>query len=394
MQAIETGRQEYRIPAWLRTLHLLLGLMLIGFGVFIANLLVQQKNYGLAVFMAILPMLPACFILAMALRSRLVIDGTRFEVHYAFTEKAADLSEVEGYRTISSRNGSFWRLQLKDGRGAISIYKWFDNAQVRAWLAQIPNLDELDRKAMLAEIEQNQDLGATPQERLARLAGAKRVNIGLTVVAVLVALAFAFGSASLRYPSAVVLAVIPAGLIYLIHQAPLLYGLFTPKRDPRTNFGIAFLVCGVGLIIGNHGVHFVETPRMLEYAGLVALLCCAGIYSAAQKNSQFWGVVLGMLLLACPYGWGVAAAADTLPDKSAPANYTATVVNKHLTSGRSTTYYLDLSPWGPMQGKNDVSVPRSTYQNAAIGDQVCLALHSGALHVQWYQLVACENSGQ
>ena len=394
MQAIELGRREYRMKGWLKSVYLLFGLGCVGFAIILANLLVQQKNYPIAALMGMLPLPLAFYFLALALRSRLVIDGSRLEVHYALTEKVTDLNEVEGYRTISTRNGSYWQLKLRDSRGTISVYKWYDYPEVRAWLAQIPDLDERDRKAVLEQIEQNQELGATPEERLARLAGAKKVNIGLTVIAIVVALAFAFGTGAVLSTSALVLAVIPAGLIYLVHREPLLYGLFTPKRDPRTNLGIAFLVCGMGLIVGNHGVHFVDISRMLVYAGLVALLCCAAIYSAVQKNSQVLGMLLGVLILAGPYGWGVATVADTVPDNSAPANYVATVVNKHVTSGRSTTYYLGLSPWGPLQGANDVSVPHSTYQSVAIGDSVCLQLHAGVLHVPWYQVATCAGPGQ
>jgi hypothetical protein len=191
-----------------------------------------------------------------------------------------------------------------------------------------------------------------------------------------------------------VLAAIPAAVIYLLHREPLLYGLMKPKRDPRTDLSIAFIVCGFGLMIGNHGVHFVETTVMLEYAGLIALVCCAGIYSSARKNPQFLGAMIGMLFFAGLYGWGLASAADSVPDKSAPTNFTTTVVNKHATHGRSTTYYLDLAPWGPMQQSNDVSVSSSSYRDTAIGDPVCLELRPGVLRVQWYQLVACNAGGQ
>jgi len=382
------------MKGWLKGVYLLFGLFCMGFGIVVANLLAQQKNYPLAALMGLLTLPLALYFLALALRSRLVIDGTRVEVHYAFTEKTADLSEIEGYRTISTRNGSYWQLKLKEGRGTISVSKSFDCEGVRAWLAQIPNLDERDRKAVLDEIEQNQELGATPEERMAKLAGAKQLNYGLMGLAIVAALGFGMGGATWRLPSAMVLAVVPVALIYLAHSEPLLYTIIKPKRDPRSDVTIAFLVSGFGLIFGNHGAHFVETPKLLEYAGLAGLLCCTGIYAAARKNAQFWGAMIGMLFIAGMYGWGLAAAADTVPDKSAAVSYTTTVVNKHVTHGRSTSYYLDLAPWGPMQGRNEVSVSSSTYQSTAIGEQVCLELRPGVLRVQWYRLVACNGSGQ
>jgi hypothetical protein len=393
MQAIDTGRQEFRMGTGSRTGLLILGVVFGGFGAVIAFLAAAHSSAGVGILVCLIPLALGCYLIASALRSRLVIEGSRMEVRGAFNEKTADLSEIEGYRTIASRNGSYWQLRLKDGR-SITVTKSFDCDGVRAWLAQIPDLDERDRKAVLDEIEQNQELGATPEERLARLAGARRMNIGLSALAIVAALAFCFGGAQLHVPSAIVLAAIPAALIYLVHRDPLLYAIMKPKRDPRTDLSIAFIASGLGLLFGNHSVHFVETTVMLEYAGLIALVCCAGIYSAARRNPQFWGAMIGMLIFAGMYGWGLAAAADSVPDKSAPASYTTTVVNKHESHGRSTSYYLDLAPWGPMQRPNDLSVSYSVYRDTAIGDPVCLELRPGALRVQWYQLVECSGSGQ
>jgi hypothetical protein len=394
MQAIETGRHESGMKGWVKGIYLLGGLFFMGMAIFIVGLVFRQPKTGPMVILGIPGFAIGAYLMTTALRSRLVIDGTRIEVYGAIRQNSADLSEIEGFRILSTRNGKFWKIYLKQGRGSFLIPQWVDCAEFQAWLKQVTDLDEQARKQVLTEIEQNQDLGATPEDRLARLAGAKKVNIGAAVVAIAAALGFGFGAGAVRSTSALVLALIPAGLIYLVHSAPLLYGLFTPKRDPRANLGLAFLVCGIGLIFGNHGVHFVETPRMLEYAALTALLCCAGIYSAVRKNPQFWSLVLGVLFLAGPYAWGVAAAADTVPDKSVGTGYAAQVVSKHVTSGRSTSYYLDLSPWGPEQGKNDVSVSSSIYHKTSIGEQVCLQLHPGLLHVQWYTLVACEGGGQ
>jgi hypothetical protein len=148
------------------------------------------------------------------------------------------------------------------------------------------------------------------------------------------------------------------------------------------------------LIFGDLGFQFVEKASLLEYAGLVGLLFCAGIYSSARKNPQFWGAMLGMLFIAGAYGFGLAEAADTIPDQAKPASYSATIENKHETQGRTTSYYLDLGPWGPMQGANSLSVSESTYEGASIGDLICLDLRPGVLRVQWYQVVACAGTGQ
>jgi hypothetical protein len=394
MQAINTGRQEYPLGGWQRGFSLVLGTIFEGFGAFLVYISLTKPNLGSLLYIAIASFAFGIFLLATALRSRLVIDGSRVEVHYGFSEKTADLSEIEGFRTVSTRNGSFWQLKLKEGRGTITVQKSYDCDGVRAWLQQIPDLDERDRKALLDQIEQSQELGATPEERLAALNKAKKLSYGLTAVAIAAALSLSLGGASLRLPSAFVLALLPVVLIYLVRQGPLLYAVFKPKRDPRTDFSIAFMACGLGLIFGDSSLQFVERSSLLEYAGLVGVLFCAGIYSAARKNPQFWGAMIGMLFIAGAYGYGLAAAADTIPDRATPANYSVTVENKHESHGRSTSYYLDLGPWGPMRGPNSLSVPLSIYDAATIGDQVCLELRPGVLRVRWYQMVPCAGTGQ
>ncbi len=171
MQGIEANRREVPMKAWNYWLFLILGLVLIGIGVFGAYALTGTTN-SKPLVLPIVMLFPLGFggyLILLALRSRVILDGTRIEVRTPFGEKTADASEVEGYRDISTRNGSFWRLQLKDGRGSLVIQKWFDSPDLRAWMQQITDLDERDRKAILDQIEQNPELGATPEERLSAL---------------------------------------------------------------------------------------------------------------------------------------------------------------------------------------------------------------------------------
>ena len=93
--------------------------------------------------------MPAIFILigvyyaAVALRSRVVLDGTHISLRYAIREKSADLSEIEGWRMDqTTRNGPYWRIELKEGRGHLSIMTLFQvDDGFYAFLSQLKNLD-------------------------------------------------------------------------------------------------------------------------------------------------------------------------------------------------------------------------------------------------------------
>ena len=394
MQEIEASRRELQMKAWNYWFFLILGLVLLGVGVFGTYALTGTTNNPFVLPAVLLfPLGFGAYLMALALRSRVVVDGSRIEVRTPFGEKTADASEVEGYRDISTRNGSFWRLQLKEGRGAITIQKWFDSPELRTWLQQITDLDERDRKAILDEIEQNQELGATPEERLSALKQARLWNVGLTMVAIAAAVFRLFPANPFFLISAVLLALTPPVMLYLLHRSPLLFVLGKPKRDPRTDFTFAFIAAGIGLVFGTIGVHFVSLSTLFSAILLVSLAACAGFLLVSRNTSGARGAWIVMVMLSGSYGYGLITSADTLPDHAKPERYSASIVGKHTASGRSTTYYLDLAPWGPLPDENKLSVSKRLYDAAGVGDLTCLELHQGYLHAPWYRQVECVESG-
>jgi hypothetical protein len=378
------------MKGWLRVFYVLFGLFLCGMGVFFARMLSQQPKVGAAALVGIAPLAIGMYLLAMALRSRLVIEGTRIEVRGAIREKSAEIGEVEGFRTIRTRNGSYWRLQLKQGRGSINIMQWFDCDEVRAWLQQLTDLDEQDRRQLLGEIEQDQELGATREQRLGRLTSAKQLNVGLSAIAVAAAVGLFAGGAQWRLPAAMVLTLVPVAVLYLLNSEPLLYALGKSRRDPRTELSIALLAAAMGLFFSSLQTHFVSPMPLLPLIVVVGLIFIAGFYMLGRKGPHTGGFHGIVLMCAGFFGFGLIAASDTLLDHGKATTYQAQVVGQHTTSGRSTTYYLDFGAWGPFSGANKVSVPYSVYQSVAPGDMVCFDVHPGALRAAWFLRVGCE----
>ena len=384
------GRHEYSLTGFTRGMYFLFGGASLAFGLFIASATSMRQGSFPVLILTLGTILLGVYLVALALRSRLIIDETGVEVHYAFRERSADLGEIEGFRTISTRNGSYWILLLKQNQGRITISKSFkEDDDLRAWFQQLTDLDERDRGALLEKIEQDQELGATPEDRLAALKQAKQWNILLSGAAIVAAVGMLFGGESLQMWCAVILALVPAVALYLTNKRPLLFSIFKGKRDPRTDLGIAFMVSGIALLIAHQHDHFVSISQLAPYILLVFLICGVSLFGAVRNNAQFWGALIGVLFVAGMYGFGLVAAADTLLDKSKGTVYVAGVTGKHMTSGKSTTYYLELEPWGPMTSTNNLDVSHSEYERAEPGDAVCLELRGGAFHAPWYRQVSC-----
>ncbi len=321
-----------------------------------------------------------------------MIDGARVRVQGALQRREFDLDQVDGYRTFRNRYQSFKVICVKDRAWKIPLMKYRTDATLDNWLAGLKDLDQQDRDQLLEKIDQNQELGATQEERRGALRRAKQINIVACVLDGVAAATFAFGPAEYRLFTMLVLAVAPVAAAYMLYQQPLLYGVLKAKADPRGDVSPMLILSGIGLLFGASRVNFISAGLLLPFVVLGILASLAMFYPAARKNPRLAGTLVGLVFLSAFYGWGLAASADTAADRSAPQTYSAQVLGGHVSRGsRSTSYYLELEPWGPYAGVNpEMKVSASMYYATRPGDLVCLALHEGALHAPWYEPITCQ----
>jgi TPR repeat protein len=68
--------------------------------------------------------------------------------------------------------------------------------------------------------------------------------------------------------------------------------------------------------------------------------------------------------------------------------YNVAVLGKHVSTGKTTTYYLKIGPWGTSEADN-VSVPRQVYDALAENRSACIYRHDGAFDVPWFFAALC-----
>ena len=168
------------------------------------------------------------------------------------------------------------------------------------------------------------------------------------------------------------------------------HGLFRAdelKNDAHPSVASALIFPGTVLCL-----RAVLDYDVLQSAYAVALYVLVGcalfaailIFDSTQRSRR--GILPVFFLAGVAYGYGVIVEANARLDRSPGIPYTATVQNKQVISGRSTTYRLDLSSWGPKAGTNELDVSNSTYKQIKTGQTVQLNLKMGALGVRWYYL--------
>lgn len=326
-------------------------------------------------------------------RSLLVLDDSQLQVRTLWQDRTVPLREVEGIRTYRSRYSTYKVICVKGSSRTLQFTNFAVDDAFRDWLGKLPGLDLRDREDVLQQIAADQELGSTPEERLQALSQAKLINIGACVVSVAAGCGYVFGGEAWRPWCYAALLLGPVVALGLLYRSPLLYTMFKRKSDPRVDTSALLLISGMGLLLRSMSVNFVSNSEIWRYVAVVLVAFVFAFYRPAAKSKQAAGALLAVLFFGGFYSWGVVVGLDTMKDAAPVQTYVVTVTGKHYSSGRSTTYYLSLARWGPFPGPvHSMEVPGSLYRSVHAGDQICLALHAGMIHVPWYEPVACSAS--
>ena len=397
--------RRYRLKPWVVTLYWLLALAGAAFAtvpIYLAQTHAFSQNQTFVFPLTFLPVILVSALFSLffglsAIRQFIELDNQSITVGTFRGVRSLPLNTVRGRRTISTRNGSYTVLESSQPatpRLTISSSFAFDD-RWRAWIQTLPDLDELDRKAVLDAIASDASLGTTPEERLQKLAQAKTIAIVLTIAAAATAgsLFVLRQSITLNTFGALdmLLVILPWIIVILIALSPNLYNPIANKRDPRAPLMFALLASGIGLIASPFpNVHSVSAPSLFPYACIPALLLAGALFTVAS-SPKLPGTLPVLLIIGAIYGYGIIQQTNTQLDSSPLRQYSSQVLRKTYSSGRSTTWYLYLTPWEPQTSVEKVSVSSTLYHSVHPGDSVCIAAHDGTLHIGWYSVQSCSS---
>jgi len=167
--------------------------------------------------------------------------------------------------------------------------------------------------------------------------------------------------------------------------------LLGERGSGRLSLEGLILVCplAIGLrAISDMQVMDWQVPLTVAYITGILLACAVAMVLDPVRSDRFFLIVF-MLAVGVSWGWGVVAltnaAADTAPERV----YTSIVQDRWTQTGKSTSYHLRLSPWGPVTHTEDISVERSVYDQAAGDGVVCIDMHYGLFGWRWFAVHHC-----
>ena len=151
---MDSERHVYRLKWWVRAGYLFLGILLGGSGLTLVFIAIMNHGwpggFDLRSFaaMVLCPLLGYVF-LALALRSKVILEGNRLTVRYAIGEDSTQIGKIVGYRIIHSRTGKYWALKLRRGAQITIMQSYAVDDYFRDFIFQLKLLGKADETASL-----------------------------------------------------------------------------------------------------------------------------------------------------------------------------------------------------------------------------------------------------
>ena len=228
------------------------------------------------------------------------------------------------------------------------------------------------------------------EQREYNLNQARKIAIGVNIIGVLV------GAWTIFYPRPYAYAVMASivmpviGLVVMINFRGLIR--FNQRRGSEFPFVIyAVFVPGMALFLRAVMDFSIFNYSKIWIPATVIAVAYIIIASWASKEFTFKAIVdyltiLGLSLVTFSYGYGTVVTVNCLFDKSAPQVFHAKVLDKRMSSGKTASYYLELSPWGLREVANEVSVAKDVFGRANVSDDVNIYFMEGRFGIAWFEV--------
>lgn len=325
-----------------------------------------------------------------AYKGKFVIDKNKIFTVGVFSTKELLFNEIKGYRIADK----FIFIESKnEHKKTIKISTYFEKtAEVKEWLSNnFSDLDIVQIDQERKEILNNQEFGITSSEREVKLAKAFKTAKILNWIGGII------GSWTLFFPNPYEYAIITSIIFPLACLLILKYHHGLIRIDERKDsaypsifwaiFSSSMGLCLRGLLDYEiFDYSNVWIPSILILFVYLAILC-VGNKEFSRNDNKINFSIIGFALFIYGYSYSTVVTLNCMYDKSEPKIYNATILDKHVSSGKTKTYYLKLTPWGSLKEIEDVSVSQDLYDRLKYNDKVNIYFMNGRFEIPWFEIV-------
>jgi hypothetical protein len=324
-----------------------------------------------------------------AYKGKFVIDKDRIYAVGIFSTKQLYLDAIKGFRITDKYIFIEAKNPLKKTIKVSTYYR--DSNEIIGWLYK--HYDDLDVVTIIEETEEilsNEVFGFTQEQRESELKKARKVaklcNWGGGILCIW----------AIAYPKPynIVMSTCIAYPLVCLFVLKYFKGLIRVDEKTGTAYPSLFLaifISGSALCLrALVDYHIYDISRVWVPAIIIAILFITMLHIDnkefnVNKAKDNIGIV-GLYLFMFGYGFAAVVSANCVFDASKPEIFKATILEKHKSSGKRTTYYLKLSPWGKQENVDEVSVPSNLYYNLDANDTVTIYFMKGKFDIPWFEV--------
>jgi hypothetical protein len=379
-------QQEFTLSTWFRIFYYLLSLVMLGFAIMIIALPRNNNSNAVLYFFPLLMAGGGILIAISAAKRKVVITNSSIASTNVFGTREIAINDIKGC-SITNKQIVIESKSANTPNVIIRNYPDFNNSyeMVSYLKSNFEDLDALNIQDETNKLLQDTSLGFTPEERERKLANANKIAIIYTVVGVMTIIAAIFFDS---INTTILLMIYPLlAIVIMATSNGLIKFISNKKRSVYPFVLVGFFVPAIILLATatrNSRIYSFDNlwlPVIALGIAVFALIYRTGINSAMSNTG---GQIAVMLALAMIYSFGTMMQINYAFDKSPDKIYNARVIGHHISHGKSTSYYLYLSTWGPCHEQKQVGVGRNFYNDTNIGDTVKVDLKQGFLNAPWY----------
>ncbi|RKD85035.1 hypothetical protein [Mangrovibacterium diazotrophicum] len=324
-----------------------------------------------------------------AYNGRLIIGKNRIISISTLSKRELKLEEIKGY-TVNEQY--IFVEPNSSSKKSIKISKYTGGyREILHWLSlSYPDLDVTNALEEEQEILQDESVGWTKEVREEKLAKARQRAKLLNWVGGLTTAWIFF------YPTPYSYSILAAMLIPIVALAVVKLSDGLIRIDEKK--GSAYPSLFYALIYPSLGImlrvlldfdifdysHVWPVSGLITLAFLFLLLINQKEFTFKKKVDYLTVSILALILFA--YSFGAVIHINCYYDHSEAEHYTAKILDKRISSGKSRSYYLKLSTWGRQNEIDDVSVSKALYNRAEVGAEVNIYFRNGILDIPWFKV--------
>ncbi|WP_375579362.1 hypothetical protein ABWH96_20545 [Marivirga tractuosa] len=322
-------------------------------------------------------------------KGRIIINSDKVVEVDVFKNKELELSNIKGYRI----DQNYTYLIPKNAHlKPIKVSQFIGNKNsFNQWLyTNFVDVDVIESSQEVEQILANEEYGRTVEERENKLKQARLVARTLNGIGSLLAVLLFF------YPRPYELITLIALIFPVFILASLHFFRGLIRIDQKNNSGYpstiyGFILPGMALALRS----FIDF-NILEYSNFwlpafaVTIATSLIMFSTTSelkfKKAIDYVTAIFIVVFVFVYSYGGIINYNCIYDESEPKVYSSEVLHMRISTGKSTSYYLELKAWGPVAETEDVSISKSLYDRIEVGESVNIYLMKGKINIPWFTI--------